>query len=118
MIPNALQPVSRGRAVDLVRVLILAGLAAAVALGLAGCATRPPQLVEIRVPVPVPCQVATPARPAMPTDALVPAVPGEQILASIERKVKALLAELELREGYELELLAALQACTAPIPAH
>jgi hypothetical protein len=73
---------------------------------LCGCATAPS--VPVRVPVPVECRVATPARPAMPTDSLT-------FADSLERKVKAALAELEIREGYELELLAALGICTAPL---
>jgi hypothetical protein len=107
MIPNALQPVFRGR--DLVRPALLVLLVATVALSLAGCATRPPQLVEIRVPVPIECRVATPQRPAMPTAGLQPS-------DAIDRKVKAALAELEIREGYELELVAALAQCTRPAP--
>jgi hypothetical protein len=75
---------------------------------LAGCATTAP-MVEVRVPVPVECRVNVPARPAMPTDGLGPG-------AALDAAVAAMLAELELREGYEKELRAALATCTAPIP--
>jgi hypothetical protein len=99
-----LQPVFRARGI--LRPLLLLVLVAIVGL-CAGCATRP-QLVEIRVPVPIECRVDKPARPAMPTDALQPS-------DSIDRKVKALLAENELREGYEILLVAALELCTKPL---
>lgn len=109
MNPSTLQPVFRVR--DLVRQarpLLLLILAAIVALSLAGCATRPAQLVEIRVPVPVECRVDKPKRPAMPTEQL-------QKAQALDRKVTALLAEIEIREGYEIKLHAALDVCTQPI---
>lgn len=80
-------------------------LLAAVA-GLAGCGVSP--LQTVKVPVPVECRVQTPARPAMPTEALTPGV-------DLDRYVAASQAEIELREGYEGELRAALAQCTAPI---
>ena len=58
--------------------------------------------------VPVACRVQTPVRPAMPTAALSPGV-------SLDRFAASATAEIELREGYEIELRAALDACTAPI---
>lgn len=87
------------------RLPLLIVLAVALAV-LAGCTTTP-RMVEVRVPVPVECRVAKPQRPAMPTESLT-------LSDSIERKVRALLAELELREGYEIQLAAALDACTTP----
>lgn len=78
-----------------------------IAIVLAGCATTS---TTIRVPVPVACDVATPPRPVMPTDTLTSA-------DTLDRKVKAALAELETREGYEGKLRAALDVCTAPIAA-
>lgn len=78
------------------------------ALLLAGCSTTPPGRVQTRVPVPVACQEAVPARPTMPTEALVPGVLPWTLL-------RATLAEIDRREGYELQLRAALLACTAPI---
>ncbi|MFD2298412.1 hypothetical protein QRO11_11970 [Paracidovorax citrulli] len=83
-------------------VLMLAAL-------LAGCAGAPRvQTVEVRVPVPVECREPVPARPAMPTDALRPG-------ASLDDFARAALAEIERREGYEGQLLTALEACRAPI---
>jgi type IV pilus biogenesis protein CpaD/CtpE len=84
--------------------ILITAIAAAV---LAGCAGQP-QLAAVKVPVPVECREQVPSRPAMPTEALRPA-------ESLTTKAKALLAEIELREGYEGRLLAALQACTRPI---
>ncbi|WP_046060015.1 hypothetical protein [Paracidovorax citrulli] len=76
---------------------------------LAGCAGAPRvQTVEVRVPVPVECREPVPARPAMPTDALRPG-------ASLDDFARAALAEIERREGYEGQLLTALEACRAPI---
>lgn len=93
---------------DLVRLPLLI-VAVVLLVLLSGCASAP-QLVQVRVPVPVECRVATPARPAMPTDAIAPG-------ATLATKVGAALAELEIREGYEGELRAALEACTAPVAA-
>ncbi len=83
-------------------VLILAAL-------LAGCAGAPRvETVEVRVPVPVECREPVPARPAMPTEALRPGV-------TVDDFARAAMAELERREGYEGQLVAALEACRAPI---
>lgn len=76
------------------------------AAGLAGCGSIP--LQTIKVPVPIECRVQTPARPAMPTEALAPGV-------DLDRFVAASQAEIELREGYEGEMRAALEQCTAPL---
>ena len=73
---------------------------------LCGCGTA--QLQTVKVPVPVECRVQTPARPALPTEALAPGV-------DLDRFVAAAQAEIELREGYEAELRAALEQCTAPL---
>ena len=81
-------------------------LCAVMALVLAGCGTTIPQNVSVAVPVE--CRVQTPARPPMPTAALSPGV-------SLDRFAASATAEIELREGYEIELRAALDACTAPI---
>lgn len=77
--------------------------AALTCLALAGCASAPPAPV-VRVAVPVPCRVAAPQRPDMPTEAL-PARPD------LDAFVAAVTAEIDLREGYERELVAALGAC-------
>lgn len=77
---------------------------------LLGCASAP--LVEVPVPVPVECRAQLPSRPAMPTEGLQPGgKPSERLL----QRVKALMAEIEIREGYELRLVATLQACLRPI---
>lgn len=73
---------------------------------LAGCATQP-QLVEVKVPVPVPCPAQEPQRPAMPTDSL-------PLGSSLPAKVRALEAEIELRDGYEIRLLEELRGCIKP----
>lgn len=78
-------------------------LIAAIAL-LAGCASPAPQVVEVAVPVPVACQVAEPARPALGIDS-VPAT------APLDVLVRHLRADHDVRDGYEGELRAALQAC-------
>lgn len=83
-------------------VLILAAL-------LAGCAGAPRlETVEVRVPVPVECREPVPARPAMPTEALRPGV-------TVDDFARAAMAEIERRDGYEGQLLVALEACRAPI---
>lgn len=73
------------------------------AAALAGCTTTE-RLVEIRIPVPVACQVAEPARPLMDTDT----VPLD---AAVDVLARAMRAEIERREGYEGELRTALAAC-------
>ncbi|AVS96674.1 hypothetical protein C8232_10750 [Paracidovorax avenae] len=76
---------------------------------LAGCAGAPRvETVEVRVPMPVECQEPVPARPAMPTEALRPG-------ATLDDFARATMAEIERREGYEGQLLTALEACRAPI---
>ncbi|RYF80357.1 MAG: hypothetical protein EOO29_14170 [Comamonadaceae bacterium] len=74
---------------------------------LAGCpSTMPRTTVQtVSVPVPVECRVHEPARPALPTEAL------RSGQVSLDAFVAAAAAEIEAREGYELELRAALQAC-------
>ena len=73
---------------------------------LAGCGTA--RTVQVSVPVPVACLEAEPARPEMPTEALAPGAPPFVLL-------RAALAEIDRREAWSLELLAALRACTAPV---
>lgn len=84
----------------------LASLAAIASLALAACGTA--GVTKIKVPIPVECRVQTPARPAMPTEALAPGVELDRFAASA-------MAEIEIREGYELELRAAVDSCTAPV---
>lgn len=84
-----------------------ARLAAAIALAtLTGCAATPPARVQI--PVPIECREPIPPRPAMPTEALLPGATPWVLL-------RAALAEIDRREGYELQLRAALVVCTAPV---
>lgn len=77
---------------------------------LAACAHNPPVAPALppRVVVPVQCEETIPDRPAMPTDAL----PDD---SKVDPYVQAAAAEIELREGYEVKLRTALEACTKPI---
>lgn len=77
---------------------------------LAGCAAPRVELQRVSVPVPVVCQEPMPAKPIMPTEGLRPPV-------SLDTFAAAAMAEIERREGYELELVAALEACRAPVEA-
>ena len=70
---------------------------------LSGCASAP-ELVEIRVPVPVACEVAEPARPDLSIDSISPDAP-------LDVQVRNLRADHDVRDGYEGELRAALKAC-------
>lgn len=74
--------------------------ACAVAAAMTGCAAPDPQ----RIYVEMPCSVAVPVRPVMPTESLSPDV-------SLDEFVRAAAAEIERREGYEIELKAAVEAC-------
>lgn len=73
----------------------------ALATLLAGCSSAPQ---TVRVPVPVPCKAPMPQRPAMPTEALTAD-------AALDDFVQAAAAEIERREGYEVQLRAAIEAC-------
>lgn len=88
------------------RALMLLGV-----LTLAGCGSAPGvEVQEVKVPVPVECREPIPDRPAMPTDALAEDADPFELL-------RAALAEIDRREGYEIRLLAALLACTRPLTA-
>jgi hypothetical protein len=81
--------------------VLLAGLL------LAGCAARPePQIqyVRVEVPVQVPCRAPDVAVPPW-------AAAGLHKTDSLEVKVRALLAELRQRAGYEKLLEASVEAC-------
>lgn len=71
---------------------------------LAGCAapTTPP--VELRVPIPVPCQAPPVETPRFATADLRPD-------DGLQTKVRALLAERQQHLAYENRLRAALDAC-------
>ncbi|WP_047217194.1 hypothetical protein [Delftia lacustris] len=79
------------------------------ALALAGCSSVPRVEVQtVKVPVPVECREPVPDRPSMPTDTLAEDADPFELL-------RAALAEIDRREGYEVRLLAALMACTSPL---
>lgn len=79
------------------------------ALVLGGCATAPRVEVQtVKVPVPVACREATPDRPSMPTEALADDADPFDLL-------RASLAEIDRREGYEVKLVAALENCKRPL---
>lgn len=83
-------------------------LIAACAL-MAGCAsTNHVEFQRVNVPVPVVCQEPVPERPAMPTEALAST-------ATLDQFAQAAMAEIERREGYEGELLTALESCRKPV---
>lgn len=76
-------------------------------VALAGCAGQvepEPRTVRVEVPVAVPCRAPAVDVPAWATVSL-------QKGDSLQTKVRALLAELEQRKGYEVQLRAAVQAC-------
>ncbi|TLP71332.1 hypothetical protein FEA48_21150 [Pseudomonas nitroreducens] len=76
-------------------------------VALAGCAgqVKPePRTVRVEVPVAVPCRAPAVEVPTWATASL-------QKGDSLQTKVRALLAELEQRKGYELQLVAAVKAC-------
>lgn len=72
---------------------------------LAGCNATTSQL---RIPVPIECREEVPERPQMPTEHL-PQGSG------LDDFVRAATAEIERREGYEIKLRTALEACTKPL---
>ncbi|WP_371232863.1 hypothetical protein ACAW63_07775 [Pseudomonas sp. QE6] len=74
------------------------------ALLMSGCATSAPKPVEIRIPVPVPCQAPVIEIPRFATADLRP-------VDDLQTKVRALLAERRQHLAYETRLRAALDAC-------
>ncbi|WP_235434666.1 hypothetical protein [Delftia tsuruhatensis] len=76
---------------------------------MAGCGTTPRVEVQtVKVPVRVECREPIPDRPAMPTETLADDADPFELL-------RAALAEIDGREGYEIRLLASLLACTRPV---
>ena len=73
----------------------------AIAALLAGCQTAPRETVRY---VPTACVASVPARPDMPTERLSSA-------DALDKIVQAALAEIDVREAYELDLRAALVGC-------
>ena len=76
------------------------------ALVLAGCVSKEPEVrtVRVEVPVLVPCKTTLVAVPPW-------AAQGLKKSDSLELKVRALLAERRQRIGYERELVAAVTSC-------
>lgn len=74
-----------------------------------GCTTgNHVEIQRVNVAVPVECKEPIPNRPVMPTEALRPG-------ATVDQFTQAALAEIERREGYEVQLVSALVGCTAPV---
>lgn len=72
-----------------------------------GCSAAPPARIEVqqvKVAVPVPCDEPEPERPNMPTEHLAGDV-------NVDAYIQAAAAEIERRQGYEMQLLAALTNC-------
>ncbi len=79
------------------------------AMALAGCGSVPRvEIQEVKVPVPVECREPVPDRPSMPTETLAEDAGPFELL-------RAALAEIDRREGYEVRLLSALITCTRPV---
>ena len=76
---------------------------------LSACGTRGnhSEVQRVNVAVPVECKEPIPGRPVMPTEALRPG-------ATVDQFTQAVMAEIERREGYEAQLVAALTICTRP----
>lgn len=83
---------------------IFLGLFLVVLAGCSGQVEPEPRTVRVEVPVAVPCRAPAVEVPAWATASL-------QKGDSLQTKVRALLAELEQRKGYEAQMFAALQAC-------
>lgn len=91
-----------------IRIALL--IVALVAVGLlSGCKTPPQQTRVVSVAVPVKCKADKPERPVMPTEGpYLKSLPADKMLDAF---VQAATAEIELREGYEGKLVAALDSC-------
>lgn len=83
-------------------------LIAACALSACGTAGNHVEIQRVNVAVPVECKEPIPTRPVMPTEALRPG-------ATVDQFAQASMAEIERRDGYEVQLVAALVICTQPI---
>lgn len=75
----------------------------------AGCASGPETVREVRVPVPVACLAAMPEKPAFPADDLDPA-------ADLWTKGTTLWADRAARQAYEKTIETTLRACVASAP--
>lgn len=89
--------------------LVSAALAAVVVMS-AGCAQSPPrvEIQRVNIAVPVACNEPEPERPNMPTEHLAGDV-------GVDDFVRSAIAEIERREGYELQLQQALRNCKQSI---
>lgn len=74
-------------------------------LALAGCASQQRQVLT---PLPVACDVQTPARPAMPLEGL--AAPY-----TVDQWISNAIAEVKVREAFEREIMVVLWGCTKPL---
>lgn len=81
---------------------------AACALSACGTVGNHVEIQRVNIAVPVECKEPTPTRPVMPTEALRPG-------ATVDQFAQAAMAEIERREGYEVQLRTGLANCTAPI---
>lgn len=73
-------------------------------LTMVACSTVPSNPVEVKIPVGIPCKIDPPVKPKFEVDKLTDK-------SSTFDKVKALLAERKQRQGYEIELEAAVKSC-------
>ena len=71
---------------------------------LVGCSNIPSKPVEVKVPVPVYCNIKEPVKPNFK-------VQKDILGQDIEYKVRMLLAERKQRSAYELELTEDIKAC-------
>lgn len=96
---------------DVAQWFCVVAILAAVLVACAGCTTAPRvEIQRVNVPVPVECNEPVPVRPVMPTEGLTET-------ATLDQFAQAAMAEIERREGYEGELLTALENCRKPIKA-
>lgn len=93
----------RSGLLPLLSVALAAGL-----LSACGASLPKVEIQTVKVAVPVPCQEPEPARPVMPTEHLA----GD---AGVDAYVQAAAAEIKRREGYEIQLLQALDGCKRPL---
>jgi hypothetical protein len=91
---------------------MITAIVLAVAAFFAGQQLAPVEVRNVPVPVyvsvPVECREEVPARPVMPTEEFTEK-------PALDQYVRAARAEIERREGYEIQLRGALERCTAPI---
>ena len=95
----------------MLRLPLASAALAAVVLMMTGCAQSPPrvEIQRVNIAVPVACNEPEPERPNMPTEHLA----GD---ADVDTFVRSAIAEIERREGYELQLQQALHNCKQPLP--